>query len=104
MEFNLKLYFSDKSLEKKEDIVESIVKDLKHKDSDIHEVYSYYLPFFFNSDSPFSKIAITSQLEFSFNNLTIKIACSLKGCKTKYFLRIESSSTCTFCSIKNKKI
>lgn len=54
MEFNLKLYFSDKGLEKKEEIIESIVKDLKHKDSDIHEVYSYYLPFFFNTNSPFT--------------------------------------------------
>ena len=54
MEINLKLYFSDKGLEKKDEIIESIVKDLKHKDTDISEAYSYYLPYFFNSNSPFT--------------------------------------------------
>lgn len=54
MDFNLKVLFSDKQIETTEEIIETIVKDLKHKDSDLIEVYNYYLPFFFNSQSPFT--------------------------------------------------
>ena len=54
MEFNLKVLFAEKGVEKQEEIIEAMVKDLKYKDSDIIEIYSYYLPFFFNSNSPFT--------------------------------------------------
>ena len=54
MEFNLKMLFSEKGVEKQNEILESIVKDLKRKDSDIIEVYNYYLPFFYNSNSPYT--------------------------------------------------
>lgn len=54
MDFNLKVLFADRQIETTEEIIETIVKDLKHKDSDLIEVYNYYLPFFFNSQSPFT--------------------------------------------------
>lgn len=54
MDFNLKVLFADRQIETTDEIVEAIVKDLKHRDSDIIEVYNYYLPFFFNSQSPFT--------------------------------------------------
>lgn len=54
MDFNLKVLFADRQIETTDEIIEAIVKDLKHKDNDIIEVYNYYLPFFYNSQSPFT--------------------------------------------------
>lgn len=54
MDFNLKVLFADRQIETTDEIIETIVKDLKHKDNDIIEVYNYYLPFFYNSQSPFT--------------------------------------------------
>ena len=54
MEINLKMLFADRGLEKQDEIFEAIIKDLKNKNTDIIECYSYFLPFFYSSNSPFT--------------------------------------------------